>query len=168
MDGGADMLQPPARSAVKGVPATQWCDMPIAAWCLLLGLYLLLAGQTSTDEMVAAALASAAATLLLVIERRVSTRRFAFRGIPWLRILGDTASALLIDTLRVARGLLLQPAPSGTIVREPFHSHGRDDAARGLSAVLGLSRSIAPNAYIIEVLLPRLELLQHRLSDTRK
>jgi hypothetical protein len=142
--------------------------MPFVTWCLLLGLYLVLAGQTSTDEIVAAVLASAAATLLMMIEQRVSSRRFAFRDVPWLHVVNDTARALIIDTLRVARCLLSSPAPSGTIVREPFQSHDRDEAARGLSAVLGLSKSIAPNAYVIEVLLPRHELLQHRLSDTRK
>jgi hypothetical protein len=142
--------------------------MLIAAWCLLLGLYLVLAGQTSTDEIVAAALAAAAATLLLMIEQRISTRKFVFRGVPWLRIVGDTAQVLIIDMLRVTSSLLSSSAPAGTIVREPFLSHARDEAARGLSAVLGLSKSIAPNAYIIEVLLPRHELLQHRLSDPRK
>jgi hypothetical protein len=142
--------------------------MPIATWFLLLGLYLVLAGQTSTDEVVAGALAAATATLLLIIERHVATRQFAFRGLPWLRIVGDGARALMIDTLRVASTLMSLSTPSGTIVREPFLSHDRDEAARGLCAVLGLSMSIAPNAYVIEVLLPRHELMQHRLSDTRK
>lgn len=142
--------------------------MPIVTWCLLLGLYLVLAGQTSIDEMVAAAMAAVAATLLLIIVRRVSGRGFGFRGLPWLRIVGNTTRALIIDTLRVAWSLVLSSPPAGTIMREPFVSHDRDDEARGQRAVLGLSESIAPNAYIIEVLWSRHELLQHRLSDVRK
>jgi hypothetical protein len=127
-----------------------------------------LAGQTSTDEVVAAALAATTATLLLIMERGVSTRRFAFRELPWLRIIGDSARALMLDTLRVGRSLVSSSPPSGAMVREPFVSNERDEAAGGQRAVLTLSKSIAPNAYTIEVLWPSHELLQHRLNDTGK
>lgn len=147
---------------------SKWCEMPIATWCLLLGLYLVLAGQTSTDEAVAAAMTAVAASLLQIIEQRVSARRLAFRGISWLHIIGDSVRAMITDTLLVARALVSLSAPSGSIVREPFLSHGRDTAGHGLHAVLSLSKSIAPNAYVIEVLSARDELLEHRLSDARK
>jgi hypothetical protein len=161
-------LQPTARFAVQVVPAIEWCEMPIATWCLLLGLYLVLAGQTSIDEIVAAAMAAAAATLLTIIEQRVSARRLSFRRLAWLRTISDTARALLLDPLRVARSLMSLSPPPGTMIREPFISHGRDEASAGQRAVLGLSKSIAPNAYVIEVLWPHRQLLLHRLSDAGK
>ncbi|HEY7580405.1 MAG TPA: hypothetical protein VH855_22680 [Acetobacteraceae bacterium] len=142
--------------------------MPIATWCLLLGLYLVLAGQTSTDEIVAAAMAAAAATLLKILEQLVSERRFRFRRLAWLHTIGDTARALMLDPPLVARSLMSRSPPPGAMIREPFISHGRDEASAGQRAVLGLSKSIAPNAYVIEVLWPHRQLLLHRLSNADK
>jgi hypothetical protein len=162
----AAALQPTARFAVHVAPAIEWCEMPIVAWCLLLSLYLVVAGQTSTDEIVAAVMTAGAGTLLMIIERRVSARRLSFRQLPWLRTVADSAKALLIDPLRVTRSLASRPAPPGVIVREPFDPYSPDETAAGMRAVLALSKSIAPNAYVIEVL-PR-ELLLHRLSNSPK
>lgn len=134
---------------------------------LLFGLYLLLTGQASTDELVAAALCALAATALSVTIPLVAQRHFAFRGVPWLRLIAGTLGSLMADLVRVARRLARPRIPPGRIERWAFDTgtaEPSDTARRGLVTA---AASVAPNTYIVAVLPGRRELLVHRLVTTK-
>lgn len=145
----------------------QWAA-PLAIWCVLLGVYLVLTGETSADEVVAGALASAAATLLAILMHRIAARHFKFRQVRWKHLVVSTANSLITDTARVAVSLLRPSPPSGGFVRRTMASHGRDAEQAACRAVLVLAGSMTPNAYVIWELDSKGEWLLHRLRDTQE
>ncbi len=159
--------EPAALSAVHSVMGIERWAGPVATWCLLLGLYLVLEGAISSDEMVAGALAAAVATVLAVTVRRISDQSFSFRRIQWFHLLGQTTKALVMDTLRVAMALIRAAPTPGVIAQEVFRSRERDPEDAANRALLVLSRSIAPNSYVIAVPDHQHELLLHRLVDAQ-
>lgn len=134
-----------------------------AKFVLLSGLYLVLAGQVSTDEVIAALLAGAAATGLALAVPRVAARHFDFAGVPWARLLLATLRSLASETWQVGLRLLRPRPQGGRIVRWPLQAHGdrRQKAARRGLVTLGLS--LTPNGYMLSVLPDREEVLVHQL-----
>ncbi|HET8997940.1 MAG TPA: hypothetical protein VFN42_14820 [Acetobacteraceae bacterium] len=131
---------------------------------LLFGLYVTLSGQGSPDELTAAGLCALAAAALAVTIPRIAERHFAFRGVPWLRLGAGTAASLAGDLVRVGLRLARPAIPPGSFHRWPFAAGGegrRDSARRGLVTVVA---SLAPNTYVVAVLIGRRELLVHRLA----
>lgn len=130
---------------------------------LLFGLYLLLTGQTSIDELVAAALCALAAAALSVAIPLVAQRHFAFRGVAWLRLIGGTLTSLMADLARVGLHLARLRIPSGNVQRWAFATgtaQAPDTARRGLVTA---ATSVAPNTYVLVVLTGRQEVLVHQL-----
>lgn len=123
---------------------------------VLLGCYLLFAGQASAAEIVAGLCSAALATTYAVLASRSAPRRFAPGGAPWLRVVGTPLMALPRDAVRVGGALLRAVArrPEGAIGQAHTLSfrEGADDAGdaarRGL-VVLGLS--FAPNGYVLRL-----------------
>ncbi len=148
--------------------ATDRWIAPIVMWWLSLGLYLVLAGQSSLDEVIAGALAAASVVLLTVLTWRVADHSFRFRRIAWLRLLTDTGRALALDTARVLVALLTPQPPSGRFVHEPEPLQGSDAERAAQRALLVLSRSMAPNAYVIWSLGRDHKLSLHRLVDAQE
>ncbi len=145
------------------------------AWALLMGLYLVLAGQVSTTEVVAGLLTGLAAALLSVAVRIDARRQLRFRGVPWITLLGRPALALLSDTARVGaalarvalRGPDVHGAPEGAVVRQAFAQGGsgaQDGARRGL---VTLAVSLAPNSYVLRIMDERNEIRLHRLVERK-
>ena len=142
-------------------------------WALLTGIYLVLAGETSTTEVVAGLLTGLVAALLSVAVRKDAGRRFRFRGVPWLLLLGQPALVLVSDTARVgvalARTILRGPegAPDGSIMRQAFARGGEDakDAARRGLVTLGIS--LTPNTYVLRIMDERDEMRLHRLAERK-
>lgn len=143
----------------------------IVAWALLAGIYLVLAGEASTSEVVAAVVAGLAAALLSVAVRRTGERRFRFSGVPWLHVLGKPALNLATDTARVgaalARTVLRGPEAEGATVRQVFAPGGEDaqDAARRGLVTLGVS--LTPNSYTLRIMDERDEMRLHRLAPRK-
>jgi hypothetical protein len=134
------------------------------------GLYLLLAGVASTDEIVAAGTCALLATAFSILLRRGAARQFRFRSVPWHRVLARPLAALLPDTVRVARMLaravVLGPRQgAGAWTWQEFRhgGDGADDAARRALVTLGVS--FAPNAYVLQLPDTRDALLLHRLAE---
>lgn len=137
----------------------------LVTWVLLFGLYLLLSGQASGEELVAAALSAAAAVGSgLLVRRFGGPRVYRFRA-AWLTRAAVPLKSLLLDLLLVGRvllGAMVRRAAGGIILRQPFDD--RDDtplaAARGALVVLGAS--FAPNTVALGIAPRRLVL--HRLQ----
>ncbi len=142
-----------------------------AAWGLLTGIYLVLAGQVSTSEVIAGVLTGLVAALLSVAVRMDAGRQFRFRGVPWTVLLGRPALALASDTARVGmalvRAVLRGPDVHGAVVRQPFARGGADaqDAARRGLVTLGVS--LTPNSYVLRILDERDEMRLHRLAERK-
>ena len=132
-------------------------------FCLLFGLYLLLAGQVSTDEVVAALLCGGAATGISMSIPLIAERHFRFVCIPWLRVFGSPLLSVLQDIPRIAIRLLLPNQPPGTVQRWPFTVSGDDRRSTAQRALVTLGASLAPNSYVIAILSGRGEMLVHRL-----
>jgi len=135
----------------------------VAKLVLLFALYLLLAGQASTDELVAAALCAGGATGLSLAIPLIAERHFAFHRVPWLRLLASTACALPVEAAQVGGRLARLKPLRGNIQRRPFAAAGtgpEDASRRGL---VTLATSLTPNTYVLAVLTGRQELLVHRL-----
>jgi|SRR5579883_3153546 len=138
--------------------------VPIVTWCLSWGLYLVLAGQPSLDEILAGALTGAVAVLLSIVTRHTAERRLSFRRVGWRQLILDTAIALAADTLKVAVALLRISPPMGAFEQTATSSHGSEAERAACNAVLVLSKSIAPNAYVIWGVDHDERLLIHHLS----
>ena len=141
------------------------------AWALLAGLYLVLAGQVSTTEVVAGLLSALVGALLSVAVRRVGGRRFRFRGVPWMVLLGRPAVVLVSDTARVgatlAHAVLQAPGVHGATVRQAFargNENSQDAARRGL-VTLGVS--LTPNSFVLRIMDERDEMRLHRLAERK-
>ena len=145
------------------------------AWALLTSLYLVLAGQVSTTEVVAGLLSALVGALLSVAARRVGGRRFRFRGVPWMVLLGRPAVVLVSDTARVgatlAHAVLQAPGvhgtPKGATVLQAFARGSEDpqDAARRGLVTLGVS--LTPNSYVLRIMDERDEMRLHRLAERK-
>jgi len=132
-------------------------------WALLAGLYLVLAGETETAELVAAALAGAAAMALSLLLRYAAERHFRL-GAPRGRIALKLPWALLRDSHRVMLALLKASIArhSGAVVRQPFPRMGEGATSAGHRALGVLLASLAPNGYVLAE--EKDALLIHRLA----
>jgi hypothetical protein len=127
-------------------------------------LYVLLAGQASTDEIVAAVLTTAAATVFSRAQRGLSDRGFHILHLPLARMALGAATSLITDTARVSRHLArLHPRP-GRLERNAIPFGGDTPGDAGRRALETLRTSIAPNSFVVAMLGGRAERIVHRLS----
>lgn len=132
---------------------------------LLAGLYLILAGQVSTDEVVAGAIcAGSAAAISLVVCHRAE-RRFQFSGCGGRRVLTKALAALPAETWRVASRLARPAIPPGALRHRPGPAAEPGPRVAALHAITILSASLAPNSYVVAELTGRPQLLLHVLAD---
>ena len=137
------------------------------AWCVLFGLYLVLAGSTGVTEIAAGAGATSLATLLIVLVHDKRRRSLVLRPPP--RVLLRSAIALATDSARIGlvllRAILRRPPGAvGSVVRHPFAGGGetaRDAGRRGLVTLLA---SLAPNGFVLHVPGGDDGLMLHRLA----
>jgi hypothetical protein len=116
---------------------------PALTWIGLGGLYLLLAGQASTDEVVAAGACAALGTGLAMALEGTCGPRWVWPGRAGLRSLARAVAAVPGDVLRVGRRLLRwHPAAGGLLVQPPEDP----DAPPALAM---WSVSLAPNRYLV-------------------
>jgi hypothetical protein len=123
----------------------------LITWMLLGGVYLLFAGQGSTDELVAAAACGLAGALWAAALGQVATQRFR-----WTRQALDAlvrgVARLASGAAQVAGGLVraLFGRAQSRLVEQPFARGRRDDrtdAAWRAGVVLG--RSVAPDSFVV-------------------
>jgi hypothetical protein len=118
------------------------------------GAYLVLAGETSTTELIAAAPVAALTTFVAARLRRVADRPLA-ASIAWAPIVARGIGELPGDCLRVA-GVLARAAlnrPRGEVGRieaEPIAVAGDPGRREGLCAAHMLGRSVAPNSFALD------------------
>ena len=139
----------------------------LVAWCVLFGLYLVLAGSTGVTEIAAGAGATSLATLLIVLVHDTRRRSLILRPPP--RVLLRSAIALATDSARIGlvllRAILRRPRGAvGSVVRQPFAGGAdtaRDAGRRGLVTLLA---SLAPNGVVLHVPGGDDVLVLHRLA----
>jgi len=133
-------------------------------WAGLFGLYLLLAGEASGEELVAAALTAAAATGSGVLIRRLGGPRAYSARLAWARHAIAPLKALPVDVALVGgvlcRALIGRAA--GTLLRQPFDSERDTPLAAARCALVVLGASFAPNTVAVGIAPARL--LLHRLA----
>ena len=105
-----------------------------STWVLFAGIYLLLAGEITTTEILAGVGATTVAVAFAVLLRGAAQRRLRLR-VPWLQVIGAPLVSLFPDAGRVAlvllRAVLRRPAgPAGSVIRQPFARHGRSRGCR--------------------------------------
>ena len=129
-------------------------------WAVLLGLWQLYVGQTTTQTTIAGVIAATLATGAAVLLARLGLLRFGLdprrlgraAALPW-EIVRDFA----VVTLALARG---RPTGAFREVDVPARTAGD----RALAGLLG---SIAPNAYVVDVDRDRGRALVHELDPKR-
>ena len=145
-----------------------WPLFGMLAFAASAGLYLLLAGQLSSTELLTAAIVGVALTLLALVLR---SRRDRPLLLPWppARAMLHPFASLFLDSGRVGlvllRAVLRRPAGvAGTISQQPFRRGGRDprDGARRALVILGTS--LAPNGFVLDLPEDKDNLLMHRLA----
>jgi hypothetical protein len=132
---------------------------------VLAGLYLILAGQVSTDEVVSGAICAGSASAISLLVRHRAERRFQFSGCGGLRVLTKALAALPAETWRVASRLARPAIPPGALRRRPSPAAEPGPRAAASRAITILSASLAPNSYVVAELAGRPQLLLHVLVD---
>jgi multisubunit Na+/H+ antiporter MnhE subunit len=130
----------------------------VLAWAALLGLWQLYVGQTTTQTTIAGAIAAGLAVGAALLVGRLGLYRFGLdprrlrraAALPW-EIVRDFA----LLTRALARG---RPAGAFREVDVPARTAGD-------RALAGLLRSIAPNAYVVDVDRDRGSALVHELDS---
>jgi len=143
----------------------------VAAFILLAGSYLVLAGATSGDECIAAVLTAAVAVMLAEFLSRVSGRDFVLQDIGWPRLIGATLVTLLRDVVSVGAVLASRKPDNGSFERRRYTDPDGDpaggndqQAGAGRRAILTLATSLPPGSFVIDVMPAQRELLVHRLA----
>ena len=145
--------------------------MPIAAMRILLtgatlsGLYLLLVGQASTDELVAAVLTGAAGTALSAAVRAGSRHTFRLPPRVWLPPVARALAAVPKDIVLVGWHLVRPRPGTGVLERQAIRPMGYDPASEQAAQVL--AASFAPNRYVVDLIQGN-TLLIHRLAVQRQ
>jgi multisubunit Na+/H+ antiporter MnhE subunit len=129
-------------------------------WAVLLGLWQLYVGQTTTQTTIAGVIAAGLAVGIGVLLARLGLYRFGFEPrrlrraarLPW-----DVVRDFGVVTLALTRG---RPKGAFREVDVPARTAGD----RALAGLLG---SIAPNAYVVEVDRERGAALVHELDPGR-
>ena len=129
-------------------------------WAVLLGLWQLYVGQTTTQTTIAGVIAAGLAVGIGVLLARLGLYRFGFEPrrlrraarLPW-----DVVRDFGVVTLALTRG---RPKGAFREVDVPARTAGD----RALAGLLG---SIAPNAYVVEVDRERGAALVHELDPKR-
>lgn len=125
----------------------------ISIWLAGAAAYMILAGQVSTDEVVAAAVLGGLGAGWHFAVMHDGARRFRFER-PALRTIGTALVGLPGATLRVGVRLaaaLVSPV-EGRRIERPFHHGTADDPRdRGRRAVVVLAGSLAPDSYALRL-----------------
>lgn len=147
-------------------PPARW-PLWLFSWLLLVGLYLLLAGQLSWEEGIVAVVA---ASLALAGVWAQSPLCFTVRQVRWSYLLKLPLPALS-DCLRVlgviAKALIFGRRPTTTFHWVPFLPGENDSVSNTRRALVISALSLAPNSYVASIDLEHERLLVHRLALTR-
>ena len=138
----------------------------LAAWLVLAGLYLLLAGEASVDEDAAAVLTASAGLACVLLVRGVTDRPMVLHA-SWHRVIARPAGALAPDSWHVGRALARAAfgrGSSGRLTWQAFHAGGPNPDDRGRLALATLALSLAPNGYVLDRPGGADALLMHRLA----
>ncbi len=144
----------------------------VAAFAGLGGLYLVLAGSLSRNELITAAVLACAFTFLVLL-LRLRQRRPIRLPVPPPRALARAFASLALDSGRVGvsllRALVRRPAPdAGLVARQRFRPGGGRDDEAGRRALVILGCSLAPNGYVLDGRRRNEDaLLLHRLVATQ-
>lgn len=116
----------------------------VLAWACLSGLYLVLVGQTSVDELVAAACTGLAGAILALAVRRSSDQTVHVRRLGWLAPAAGALAAVPRDVALVgARLLSRDPAPG------QFRTQRRRQQGHTAGGIEVLAVSFAPNSFVV-------------------
>lgn len=122
---------------------------------LLLGLYLLLAGQASATEFLAAVPAVLLAVGMAQALRTHADRQMQLQA-PWRQVLLRPLASICSDSVRVGVALLhaiVRPAAhAGMVSRQAFRAGGDQPCEAGRRALVVVGGSLAPNGFVLEVL----------------
>ncbi len=125
----------------------------IWVWSAGAAAYMVLAGQLSTDEVVAAAVLGGLGAGWHFAVMHDGARRFRFER-PALGAIGTALAGLPGATLRVGARLaaaLVSPV-EGRRIERPFHRGAADDPRdRARRAVVVLATSLAPDSYALRL-----------------
>jgi hypothetical protein len=130
-------------------------------------LYLLFAGQTSTDELIPTGPVALACAVLVVSLRLLQDRRIRTTA-PWLRLVWRVSVSLLRDTwlvgVALARVVVRPPeAALGAVADQNFRGGGEAPEDAGRRGLVVIANSLAPNGIVIDAA-PGLDRLRlHRL-----
>jgi multisubunit Na+/H+ antiporter MnhE subunit len=128
----------------------------VLIWGCLFGLYLLLTGQPSTDEVMAGLATAAVATAMSLIVRGSSGHRFRRYRHAWLPAI-NALKTVPGEVVIVAARLVSAHAIGGGTETEPLEV--RNATGRAIQI---LATSFAPNRYVISQVKGE-QLLLHRL-----
>ena len=133
---------------VQGAPMGLYLRVALL-FLVLLGLYLVFAGEVSTVELIAGSLAALAATGLGVALVVVAKRHFRVAR-PVKAVLSPLPS-LLTEFFKVGRELVVvalrgASGQQGSFVHQPFEPGGEDAASAGRRAATILGISVAPGS----------------------
>lgn len=135
---------------------------------LLLGLYLLLAGQASGTEFVAAVPAVFLAAGMGQALRAHADRRMQLQA-PWRQVLLRPLASICLDSVRVGVALLhaiVRPdAHAGMVSRQAFRAGSDQPREAGRRALVVLGASLAPNGFVLDVSPDALSM--HRLAPVQ-
>jgi hypothetical protein len=126
-------------------------------WGCLFGLYLVLTGQTSVDEVIAGLATAAVATALSVLVRRSSGHLFRLKRLVWLPAVCAALKAVPGEVVIVAARFVSVHPTGGDMQTEPLEAE--DATGQALQIV---ATSFAPNRYVISPVKGG-QLLLHRL-----
>jgi hypothetical protein len=130
-------------------------------WMVLFGLYLILTGQASTDEMAAGAAVAMAGTILSVAIRIGPGHAFQLPPGTWMRPMVQALASVPRDTALVGWHLVRPRPCPGQLETEPLRPTGVCPASD--HAVQVLAASFAPNRFTV-ALVQRDRMLMHRLA----
>ena len=133
----------------------------VLTWGTLSGVYLVLVGQASRDELVAGAVIAAVGTALSLAVRLGSGCRFRLGPSVWLRPVTAAMYAVPRDIALVGWNLARPRPRGGRLEEQPLQAAGRDETSE--RAVQMLATSFAPNRYVVG-LVKGGRVLTHRLT----
>ena len=144
-------------------------------WCLSLAalfwLWLLLAGDWNTIELIAAGCAAAVATAFGAWAReRAGTH--ARLPAPWLRRGWSAFAEVFVDfailVWALAAGVRRREVVRGEFIRRPFRVAADEAGARGIRTWVAYLATLSPNAYVIDFDVERELVLVHDLVRRRR
>jgi hypothetical protein len=139
----------------------------VVIWCFAFGIYLLLAGTISANELITAGVLASLATAWAYLIRQSGCLQFTADREQILPVLGAVAG-LLPATVRTGARLLSvswRGGSPGRSERWRFHFGSADDPrARTRRALAVFCASLAPNRFVVHVDPTRNEALMHGID----